>query len=277
MQNDRVCDLDFSVNRAFEPGHFNVPARRAPFPGSFRYPTHPQRAAEAIGRARIAWRERASRLGSGLRRSAGSAPAAFFRPAARPRPNHPALAAVFAAALSLPLAAGAQDTIELVSNMNQPASSGVSPVPPQPGAVAGSYAQGFTTGSNTNGYTLTSIELNLIGGADKQFRLELATGVSTSVGSYTPIAELTPESLGAGIKTFNAPANTVLSPDTEYFLVMTTTRATADKFTTFVIARHDATGEDEGAQPGWSVADHQFKRGPGLSTNNWVIPDADFK
>ena len=138
------------------------------------------------------------------------------------RPFRPALAAAFALMLAFAAPASAE---VLVSNLKQPASSGVAPTPPAGGAIGYSFAQGFTTGSNPLGYTLTSIALQLLNGNDKQFRVELATGVSTSVGTYTSIAELTPESLGEGTKTFNAPANTVLSPDTEYFLVITTTRA----------------------------------------------------
>ena len=139
-----------------------------------------------MGRMRTARRERPSRLDSGLRRSAGLVPAAFSRPAVRPRPFRPALAAAFAAVFTRLLAVGedaAQTSGTLVSNINQAASTNI-------GIGQFAQAQGFTTDANSNDHILDSVGIDFHGSVNSTGVVRLVTGVSTRSRTFTEVATL---------------------------------------------------------------------------------------
>ena len=84
------------------------------------------------------------------------------------------------------------------------------------GGTSLDHAQGFTTGSSADGYTLTSVELG--------FRNATAvTAPTVTVHTGTPtgttVATLTgPATVGTGLATFTAPDGTTLAVNTDYFV-----------------------------------------------------------
>ena len=119
-------------------------------------------------------------------------------------------------------------------------------------------SQGFTTGSASRGYTLSSVEIG-IGNASLsatergKVRVELwSAGSDGSPASKE--ADLTvPSSVSAGAVAFEAPANTTLSANTTYHVVFYTTDATR------LLANTTASDdEDSGGQAGWSIADNSY-------------------
>ncbi len=122
----------------------------------------------------------------------------------------------------------------------------------------GVLAQGFTTGSNTGGYTLTSIEafLSSTGNATQTsteygtMKAELWSDSSGDAG--TKITDLTkPASYSAGQVTFTAPAGTRLSASTAYHVVIyNPTRGSG----WIKVHTTNSDAEDSGAATGWSIA-----------------------
>ena len=189
-------------------------------------------------------------------------------PAARPRPFRSTLAAVFAAALVAVMAAlatpvSAQETV-LVSNFGQ-TEQGLSNPNSQ-----NRFAQAFTTGAHPGGYTLNRIDLKVSGKSDSTFTVELATGVSARVNTYTSVATLSRGN--TGVSEFTAPANTVLSPNTRYFVVISSQSSSAS-VDRFKYAEKTATGET--GETGWTIGDKRFKQQhTGSDWSNWGHPKA---
>ena len=91
--------------------------------------------------------------------------------------------------------------------------------------IAPSYvarAQGFTTGSDTYGYGLDSVELFLGLVPSSELSYELVTLHADDAGMPGDlVARLAnPENLSVGSNTFQAPADTLLEADTTYYLVV---------------------------------------------------------
>ncbi|MYG25973.1 MAG: hypothetical protein F4213_08100, partial [Boseongicola sp. SB0677_bin_26] len=122
-------------------------------------------------------------------------------------------------------------------------------------------AQGFTTGSNAGGYTLTSIEL------DFDPAVEAASGVTARVATGLPSGTTTfvtltnPSSIGSGNTTFTAPAGTTLSADTTYWVVVEATGG--------AVSATRSNAEDTGGQAGWTVNDSNLTR-IADSTGSWT-------
>ena len=173
-------------------------------------------------------------------------------------------------------AAPAQAQTTLVSNLEQPHTS------PQQSTNNQILSQGFTTGSEPGGYTLSSIEavLGVDENADQSrqrtlredianrrgtIRAELwstsATGASgpgsiaTQVdGPYSKIADLAvPSNVSTGPVAFAAPANTTLTPNTPYHFVIYTVGTLQ-----LALSATGSDDEDAGGQTGWSVEDRYW-------------------
>ncbi len=145
----------------------------------------------------------------------------------------------------LALAAHPAASDVLVSNIGQLASHGTS-------LKDIDAAYGFTTGSNSHGYTLRSIEVKFRAEPDSTVSVRLATGLP---GSTTEAATLTnPSTLGTGNRTFTAPAGTTLNADTNYFVVVSGGGPSA-KLERLVLNRLDS-----GGAPGWSLFSNQYSR-----------------
>ena len=113
-------------------------------------------------------------------------------------------------------------------------------------------AQGFTTGTVSGGYTLTSIEAFLVDDASAaesgKFRAELWSA-ATSGGPSAKVADLTvPSDMPQGIVSFAAPASTALTASTTYYLLLYTTDSTE-----LAVDLTEMEGEDAGGQAGWAI------------------------
>ena len=117
------------------------------------------------------------------------------------------------------------------------------------------WAQGFVTGSNPAGYTLTSIEFYFSSAnpAPNELTVQLWSASGTEPGQ--PIATLSnPGDLateGGRFRTFTAPADTRLRADTRYFAYVHPGTFNED----LPIGTGVETGEDAGGLPGWSIDD----------------------
>ena len=160
------------------------------------------------------------------------------------------LLVAFAAFLSLPLQARAQTTITLVSNTGKTTIVSTISINAQP----------FTTGSNSGGYTLTSVVLalgNYIEDLSILVRIVPSTLLnlpdesdSTKIITLTNPASVT----GFALNTFTAPANTTLSADTTYHVLVTN----ADADAAVGVHRTSSNAEDDGAAAGWSIGDTRY-------------------
>ena len=143
---------------------------------------------------------------------------------------------VLAALLALPLQAQAQTT--LVSNLGQAADSSAD--------FNRSAAQRFTTGSNPDGYTLSSVEIKP---EDSDSFSMFVCGVDGSGFPNLTCTLLTaPGSFALGALVFNAPAGTTLSAGTTCTVVVTP----GGNDVTFDATTADC--EDTGGAAGWALA-----------------------
>ena len=120
-------------------------------------------------------------------------------------------------------------------------------------------AQGFTTGSNTYGYTLTSVEVGF-GTQPDGVTVRLATGLPSATTFFATLTN--PTTLVAGNNTFTAPAGTQLRAGTTYFVVV--------RANTGTIRTTQSGSEDSGGAAGWSIADSTMTR-PSSSTGAWTL------
>ena len=164
------------------------------------------------------------------------------------------------AVLALAVPSKAQAEV-LVSNLNQVATD--FKLDFSSGATRYLLAQGFTTGANSGGYTLTSIEVAFVGGVTATQIGDLTVSVWSDDGSGNPNAELftltKPASIDGATYTqsggettlsgnyavFTAPANTALNASAQYHMVV----GGGPSYLWSVL-----TDADTGA-PGWSIAD----------------------
>ncbi len=149
-----------------------------------------------------------------------------------------AAAALAALAALLPLTAQAQTVTSLVSNTGEFHTGGGS----------GIYAQSFTTGANSDGYTLSEIQLYItrIDTGDTTtvtLRANTVTGTSNVPGDE--VAALTnPASLTLNaLNSFTAPPGTTLGPDTTYWVTVNENTASANRLSFSVTSRDGQSGE----------------------------------
>ena len=131
------------------------------------------------------------------------------------------------------------------------------------GTVAGTvYAQGFTTGSHADGYTLSGIEAKFRNGVGGALNAQEAGKVGAELWSSTTgelpnekIADLTvPSSIGAGTASFTDTGTRILDASTTYFLVLYANDPTNTVGQNLLVDSTIRTDEDAGASTGWSIA-----------------------
>ena len=215
-----------------------------------------------MGRAESARRERTSRRLS-FRTRCPAGPAAPHSPSsARSLPRRVRLASeaglLWAClALALPLlllAAGqAQAQTTYVSNLNQTS-----------GGISGGtrYAQTFTTGADSGGYALGTVEVYL--GGDVTTDPPTAAIYSTSGGDSNPDTLLYPLTspttfTASAANIFTAPPNTTLSASTTYAIVLEYTSNAR-------LVRTSSDSEDE-AETGWSIGNAYHR----ISSGAWAL------
>ena len=173
-----------------------------------------------------------------------------------------------AATLMLGFPAPAHAQTVLVSNTGQ-SNAGQTSVNPS------DHAQGFTTGQNTLGYSLTSIELG-VGVAPGSGTLTVTVrgdDGSGDPGGNTLYTLNNPANVAAGLRTFTAPAGASLSANTQYFVQMVFAPNGSASY-----PRWDNTTsslQDSGSAIGWSIRNERHVRTPGStgwgSTNFTVL------
>ena len=124
-------------------------------------------------------------------------------------------------------------------------------------------SQGFTTGSDTFGYRVQGIGVNIEGSGsnypDGPTSVSVAVHEDSSGKPGDKLFDLvSPDEFGAGHSFFEAPAGTNLAPSTSYVMVWEHLRGTAHR-----LQRTRVNSEDSGAATGSSIADAYY-RGAGL-------------
>ena len=165
------------------------------------------------------------------------------------------------AAFALPGGTAQADT--LVSNIGK-STSGSS------AASDSDLAQAFTTGSGTGGYNLESVELDVssFSGTTSDISVSINSG-GTNPGSEV-FALTNPGTISSGVRTFTAPANTILAANTTYYVVISST----DSATTLRLNRTSSDNEDAGAANGWTIANTRRTKS---TTGSWQTGQDSFK
>ena len=147
--------------------------------------------------------------------------------------------------------------VTLISNVGQTAATGAAQV-----STSQSQAQGFTTGSDSGGYTLGSVELAVSSFSGTASDITVSIYSESSVNPGTVVHTLTtPASISAAVTTFTAPSGATLAASTTYYVVISTTGSGIS------LSRTNATAEDTGGVSGWSIADsRRFFGGSGWNT-----------
>ena len=151
------------------------------------------------------------------------------------------------------------------------------------GSIAG--AQKFSTGSNTAGYTLTSVEVYVFG-VENAAIVKMRICEADSVGDpdtdnclYTLTNPISYSEAGwnngtysdAYLNTFTAPANSTLSASTDYFIVFENdgTQATLpDTYSDYWFGYVFGGTEDSGGANGWSIGDNYYFKSS-ATPNTW--------
>ena len=200
-----------------------------------------------------------------LRRTGTDQKVFFYRKtvSTRPFPRLFFIGAFLAAATLLPAFAAPAQAQVLVSNTSQTNHGHTACVSvPQPLDCA----QGFTTGQNTRGYSLASIDIDVDTAPGSG---TLTVTVRAASGSGHPTNEVlytltNPTNVGTGIQTFTTPGVAHLNRNTQYFVHMTFSGSGTRP-------RWNLTAnnmEDSGSHIGWSVGNHRYTRESG-GTGNW--------
>ena len=143
-----------------------------------------------------------------------------------------------------------------VSNIGQASNTGTINI-----SSSISHAQGFTTGSQSGGYTLSTVGMQFADGSVTANELVIAIysaaaggGPDSAVYTLTNPSRL--ENDGTTESLFTAPANSTLSADTDLF------RGSHHRNITNYSAQgtSETTDEDSGASTGWNIANNRYFR-----------------
>ena len=115
------------------------------------------------------------------------------------------------------------------------------------GAYRGRYlARPMHTGSHSEGYILTSIDLSIEDAPDDWDTVTVTIRYPTSTTALYTLTN--PAALSTGTRRFSAPAGAILGPDTDYWVVIANDDSDADDFE---LHTTDSDGHDAGALLGW--------------------------
>ena len=170
------------------------------------------------------------------------------------------LLVAFVALLALLPEAQAQTTIKMVGN--GASSTSYSYLGTNSSASYRELAQRFTTGSNSDGYTLSTASIwfsSLPASADvANFVAAIYTNSSNRPGTlkYT-LTNPSSNFATNGKKDFSAPSNSTLDPSTKYWLVLMNDNATDGQNAN--VASTDV-GKDSDSLAGWSIENQRYQR-----------------
>ena len=160
-----------------------------------------------------------------------------------------------------PVGAFQEATVALVSNMNQTTQGSAN-------STTQDGAQAFTTGTNSLGYTLESVQISLtVGGSPfPAHTVSIWTESSNNPGSS--LGTLTnPDPVVNGVNTYTTTDGISLSAGTTYFIVVDNSPNAGDSGR---IAVTGSDSEDSGAASGWSIGDGRVYRDHD-STGTWGV------
>ena len=140
------------------------------------------------------------------------------------------------------------------------------------GFRASMSSQAFTTGSNTNGYNLSGLEIYLRFGSGSHSLSDLKVSIWTD-SSGVPNSEhvvlvnpaTAPGTTDLELVTLTAPANTVLAAETTYHVVVRNGASSG----TMDIGVVTDNGEEPGGAAGWSIADGRRSRSRDNISASW--------
>ena len=161
-------------------------------------------------------------------------------------------------------------TSSLVSNTDQRTTSSTIGSAATGGA---SVAQGFETGSNAGGYTLSGIEIQTTLNPTPSQSNKLRVGVWDANAQGVPgtlVHTLTkPANIDPGTVVLGAPAEAALQPSTRYFFVLYT-----QNNYNFTATTIDDDDEDTGGSAGWTILDGHHtvaaNHADDLGSNTWA-------
>ena len=138
-------------------------------------------------------------------------------------------------------------------------------------AAGDKRAQLFTTGSNTGGYNLASVGVDIhtvpTDASDLVVTVRTVDGLGNPNDS-DPITMTTPATLTTGVNTFAAPANTVLSASTAYFIHVAYTGTGTDPRLQWT----RSLNEDSGKATGWDIGTSRW-----YNTTRWLTLTIAFR
>ena len=149
------------------------------------------------------------------------------------------------------------DAVKLIGNLQQ---VNVSAFDVLHGA---SIASAFTTGSNSGGYVVSEVKVNLTPST-----VNMVAGIYATTNNGKPgdkLYDFTSNSTGNWF--FTAPANAVLNTNTTYFFVLATANA-SDSFSLHLIGSSGSVDQDSDSSPGWSLTGTHSKSSRGSSS--WI-------
>ena len=126
-------------------------------------------------------------------------------------------------------------------------------------------AQGFKTGQNTQGYRLSSIQLDTHTAPGSGTLTVTVRNANGSRPGNTVVSTLTnPSNMGTGLQTFTASGGLDLEPNTRYFVhINFNGSGTRPRWNL-----ETDPNEDSGKARGWSIGDHRYTRQSG-GTGSW--------
>ena len=154
----------------------------------------------------------------------------------------------------------AQSAITLVSNTGQTYSSSTAFSVGTLGTPKYTHAQSFTTGDDAAGYTLSSVELDIVGSTyntNDTARLSIYTANSNGKPAAVKYTLTNPSSVSDGLNAFTAPTGSTLEKETEYVVVVEQTGS--GSFNVRVTPSNGQSSDDTGA--GWAIRDNRWWRG----------------
>ena len=127
------------------------------------------------------------------------------------------------------------------------------------------FAQGFTTGSNADGYHLASIELGVFAVPNTPANVTIALWSATSASEPNASVATLTHSTGAwatGVNVFDAPADTELDANTTYFVYI----AYSGGNPSLELDLAESTSVDDASADDWSIGQVVHR----ISGGNWV-------
>ena len=113
-------------------------------------------------------------------------------------------------------------------------------------------AQAFTTGSESSGYSVTSVgfDFSSVRDEEAQYILAIYTNSNGEPGSVVGTFDTAPESLEPGINTWSSDTGINLHPSTTYFVHLDSLDVHVTR-----IRSSEGNAEDAGGAEGWSIGD----------------------